>query len=44
MTERGNAKGMVLNRREGDEVKALKANLEDRLQPNDVVYVRTAVF
>jgi polysaccharide biosynthesis/export protein len=44
MTERGNAKGLVLNRPDAGGVKALKANLDDRLQPNDVVYVRTAVF
>lgn len=44
MTPRGSAKGIVLNRQDGTELKTLKSNLEDRLQPNDVVYVRTAVF
>jgi polysaccharide biosynthesis/export protein len=41
MTPRGNAKGIELNRQGNGE---LKSDLDDRLQNNDVVYVRTAVF
>jgi polysaccharide export outer membrane protein len=41
MTPRGSAKGILLNRPGGQ---SLKSDLGDRLQPNDVVYVRTAVF
>ncbi len=44
MTPRGSAKGIVLNRQDGSAMKSLPASLDDRLQPNDVVYVKTAVF
>lgn len=44
MTPRGNTKGIVLNRRDGAKVKSLNSDLDDHMQPNDVVYVRTAVF
>jgi polysaccharide export outer membrane protein len=44
MTPRGNVKGIVLNRRDGATMKSLPAGLDDRLQPNDVIYVKTAVF
>ena len=44
MTPRGNTKGLVLNRLAGTTMTSLGTNLEDRLQPNDVVYVKTAVF
>jgi len=44
MTPRGSIKGIVLNRRQGAEMKSISVGLEDRLQPNDVIYVKTAVF
>lgn len=44
MTPRGNVRGIVLNRPSGASIKATDASLEARLQPNDVVYVKTAVF
>jgi polysaccharide export outer membrane protein len=44
ITPRGNAKGIVLNRRVGNAIQEVRSDLEDPLQPNDVVYVRTAVF
>lgn len=44
MTARGSVKGIVLNRLAGTTMTSLGTNLEDRLQPNDVLYVKTAVF
>jgi polysaccharide biosynthesis/export protein len=44
MTPRGNVRGLVLNRLTGTTMTSLGTNLEDRLQPNDVLYVKTAVF
>ena len=44
MTPRGNVRGIVLNRLAGNTMTSLGTNLEDRLQPNDVLYVKTAVF
>ncbi len=44
MTPRGTVKGIVLNRLAGTTMTSLGTNLEDRLQPNDVLYVKTAVF
>jgi polysaccharide biosynthesis/export protein len=44
MTPRGSVKGIVLNRLAGATMTSLGTNLEDRLQPNDVLYVKTAVF
>ena len=44
MTPRGSNKGIVLNRRDGNTVKSLASDLDDHMQPNDVVYVKTAVF
>ena len=44
MTPRGSVKGIVLNRPVGGKVSSLPSDLDDRLQPNDVVYVKTAVF
>jgi polysaccharide export outer membrane protein len=44
MTPRGNVRGIVLNRLTGTTMTSLGTNLEDRLQPNDVLYVKTAVF
>jgi polysaccharide export outer membrane protein len=44
MTPRGSVKGIVLNRPVGGKVNSLPSDLDDRLQPNDVVYVKTAVF
>lgn len=44
MTPRGSLRGIVLNRLAGTSMTSLGSNLEDRLQPNDVVYVKTAVF
>jgi polysaccharide export outer membrane protein len=44
MTPRGNVRGIVLNRQSGTSIRATDASLEARLQPNDVVYVKTAVF
>ena len=44
ITARGNVRGIVLNRQDGASIKASDASLEARLQPNDVVYVKTAVF
>jgi polysaccharide export outer membrane protein len=44
MTPRGSVKGIVLNRLAGTTMTSLGTNLEDRLQPNDVLYVKTAVF
>jgi polysaccharide export outer membrane protein len=44
MTPRGSVRGIVLNRLAGSAMTSLGTNLEDRLQPNDVLYVKTAVF
>jgi polysaccharide export outer membrane protein len=44
MTPRGSVRGIVLNRLAGNAMTSLGTNLEDRLQPNDVLYVKTAVF
>ena len=44
MTPRGSVRGIVLNRLAGTAITSLGTNLEDRLQPNDVLYVKTAVF
>ncbi len=44
MTPRGSVRGIVLNRQAGAAITSLGTNLEDRLQPNDVLYVKTAVF
>jgi polysaccharide export outer membrane protein len=44
MTPRGNIKGIVLNRQENGIIASRPSELNDRLQPNDVVYVKTAVF
>jgi polysaccharide biosynthesis/export protein len=44
MTPRGSVRGIVLNRLAGTTMTSLGTNLEDRLQPNDVLYVKTAVF
>lgn len=44
MTPRGNVRGIVLNRQDGASIKSTDASLEARMQPNDVVYVKTAVF
>ena len=44
LTARGSIKGIELNRQVGGEIKTFKSNLDDRMQPNDVVYVKTSVF
>lgn len=44
ITARGNVKGIVLNRPQGGRMNSSDTGLGDRLQPNDVVYVKTAVF
>jgi polysaccharide export outer membrane protein len=44
LTPRGSAKGITLNRQVGGTVHSADTGLDDKLQPNDVVYVRTAVF
>jgi polysaccharide export outer membrane protein len=44
LTPRGNVKGIVLNRKENGIIASHSSELTDRLQPNDVVYVKTAVF
>ena len=44
MTPRGSVRGIVLNRQAGAAITSLGTNLEDRLQPNDGLYVKTAVF
>jgi polysaccharide biosynthesis/export protein len=44
LTPRGSVKGIELNRQVGGEIKTFKSNVDDRLQPNDVVYVKTSVF
>ena len=44
MTPRGSVRGIVLNRLAGNTMTSLDTRLEDRLQPNDVLYVKTAVF
>lgn len=44
MTPRGSVRGIVLNRLAGNVMTSLDSKLEDRLQPNDVLYVKTAVF
>ena len=44
MTPRGSVRGIVLNRLAGNVMTSLDTKLEDRLQPNDVLYVKTAVF
>ena len=44
MTPRGSIKGIVVNRLENGIITSRPSALTDRLQPNDVVYVKTAVF
>ena len=44
LTPRGSVKGIELNRQVGGEIKTFKSNIDDRMQPNDVVYVKTSVF
>ena len=44
MTPRGNLRGIVLTRSDGKSLSTLDTGLADRLQPNDVLYVKTAVF
>jgi polysaccharide export outer membrane protein len=44
MTPRGSVRGIVLNRLAGSAMTSMDTRLEDRLQPNDVLYVKTAVF
>jgi polysaccharide export outer membrane protein len=44
ITPRGNVKGIVLNRQANGIIASTTSELDDRLQPNDVVYVKTAVF
>jgi polysaccharide export outer membrane protein len=44
LTPRGNVRGIVLNRAAGKVITSNATGLEDRLQPNDVLYVKTAVF
>jgi polysaccharide export outer membrane protein len=44
ITPRGNAKGIVLNRKIGQEITSMASALESPVQPNDVIYVKTAVF
>lgn len=44
LTARGSVKGIELNRQVGGEIKTFRSNLDDRMQPNDVVYVKTSVF
>lgn len=44
LTPRGSVKGIMLNRPAGNAMTSLETKLEDRLQPNDVLYVKTAVF
>ena len=44
LTPRGSIKGIELNRHVGSDIKTFKSNLDDRMQPNDVVYVKTSVF
>jgi len=44
LTPRGSIKGIELNRQVGTEIKTFRSNLDDRMQPNDVVYVKTSVF
>jgi polysaccharide export outer membrane protein len=44
LTPRGSIKGIELNRQVGSDIKTFKSNLDDHMQPNDVVYVKTSVF
>jgi len=44
ITPRGNVKGIQLNRLENGIIASRPSELNDRLQANDVVYVKTAVF
>lgn len=44
MTARGSEKGIVVNRQDGGSSKSLKSELGDRVQSNDVVYVKTVIF
>lgn len=44
LTARGSIKGIELSRLVGSEMKTYKSNLDDRLQPSDVVFVKTSVF
>jgi polysaccharide export outer membrane protein len=44
LTPRGNVRGIVLNRAAGKAITSADTGLQDRLQPNDVLYVKTAVF
>ncbi|MFO1320292.1 MAG: polysaccharide export protein EpsE [Burkholderiales bacterium] len=45
VTLRGTEKGLTVRRREsGGKVETLNAGLQDKLQPDDVIYVRESVF
>lgn len=44
ITSRGNLKGISLSRSQSGRMVARDSFLEDKLQPNDVVFVKTAVF
>lgn len=44
ITTRGNLKGIAVSRPQSGRMAARDSFLEDKLQPNDVVYVKSAVF
>jgi polysaccharide biosynthesis/export protein len=44
MTPKGSVRGIELNRQDGNALKTIRSSLEARLQPDDVIYVRTALF
>jgi polysaccharide export outer membrane protein len=44
LTPRGSVRGIELSRLVGSEMKTYKSNLDDRMQPNDTLFVKTSVF
>jgi len=44
VTERGSESGIVLNRRSSSGIQSLKSDLDDELQPDDVIYVKDSFF
>lgn len=45
LTDRGTQKGILIKRQKGNgEIEELQADLNDRLAPNDVIYVRESLF
>ena len=44
ITPRGTERGIKISRRDGTGVRRIDANLNDSVQPDDVIYVRESLF